>query len=91
MTSVRKIVANRRNSKKSTGPRSPAGRQVSARNALRHGLAIDIRADPSMHEDVETIAKTISFASGLQTVSDTAREAAEAELDLLRIRKRFFD
>jgi hypothetical protein len=39
MTTKRKIAANRRNSSKSCGPRSAAGKSIASRNALRHGLA----------------------------------------------------
>ena len=85
--SERKIAANRSNAKKSTGPRSKAGRQASRRNALRHGLAIDIRTDPAYHDDIEQLAKMMSRASGRQSVSDSARDVAEAVLDLSRIRK----
>jgi hypothetical protein len=85
--SERKIAANRSNAKKSTGPRSKAGRQASRRNALRHGLAIDIRTDPAYHDDIEQLAKMMSRASGRQSVSDSARDGAEAVLDLSRIRK----
>ena len=85
--SERKIAANRSNAKKSTGPRSKAGRQASRRNAIRHGLAIDIRTDPAYHDDIEQLAKMMSRASGRQNVSDSARDAAEAVLDLSRIRK----
>jgi hypothetical protein len=87
MPSERKIAANRSNAKKSTGPRSKAGRQASRRNALRHGLAIDIRTDPAYHDDIEQLAKMMSRASGRQSVSDSARDVAEAVLDLSRIRK----
>jgi hypothetical protein len=38
MASRKQIEANRRNARKSTGPRTAAGRAVSSRNALRHGL-----------------------------------------------------
>jgi hypothetical protein len=85
MTSDRKIAANRSNAKKSTGPRSNAGREASRRNALRHGLAIAIGSDPALHEDIEKLAKLLS--SGMQKVSEFARAAAEAEHDLLPIRK----
>jgi hypothetical protein len=87
MPSLRKIEANRRNAKKSTGPRSVAGREAARRNARRHGLAVAIGGDPAFHEDIEKLAKALSFASGAQQVSEHAREAAEAELDLARIRK----
>jgi hypothetical protein len=87
MPSDRQIAANRSNAKKSTGPRSNAGRQASRRNALRHGLAIDIRTDPAYNDDIEQLAKVLSCARGRQNVSDSARDAAEALLDLSRIRK----
>ena len=37
-TSMAKIEANRRNALKSTGPKTPVGREKSKRNALKHGL-----------------------------------------------------
>ncbi len=39
MTTEAQIEANRRNSQRSTGPRTAEGKSVSRRNALRHGLA----------------------------------------------------
>ena len=38
MTSERQIAANRRNAQRSTGPRSPEGREISSRNAQQHGV-----------------------------------------------------
>lgn len=38
MTSERQIAANRRNAQRSTGPRSPEGREISSRNSQRHGV-----------------------------------------------------
>jgi hypothetical protein len=87
MTSEHKIAANRSNAKKSTGPRSSAGRAVSRRNALRHGLAVAIGNDPAFGADIEDLAKALASASGMQGVSEIAHEAAEAHLDLSRIRK----
>src|SRR5690348_2250772 len=38
MTSLKQFEANRRNSLKSTGPKTEAGKQASRCNAIRHGL-----------------------------------------------------
>ncbi len=38
MATVRQIAANRRNARKSTGPRTGAGKSVSRLNGVRHGL-----------------------------------------------------
>lgn len=85
MTTDRKIESNRKNAQKSTGPRSGAGRHRSRANALRHGLAVAIGSQPSFSKDIETLAKALVGDRGLPT--EFAREVAEAELDLLRVRK----
>jgi hypothetical protein len=41
MTSVKQFEANRRNSLKSTGPRTEAGKRASRCNAVRHGLTAE--------------------------------------------------
>src|SRR5215467_2211706 len=41
MTSIKQIEANRRNSLKSTGPKTEAGKRTSRRNAVRHGLTAE--------------------------------------------------
>jgi hypothetical protein len=38
MSTPNQIAANRENAKLSTGPQSPAGKEASSQNALRHGL-----------------------------------------------------
>jgi hypothetical protein len=98
ITSGRKIAANRKNAKKSSGPRSAAGRATSRHNARRHGLATGIGSDPAFRDDIEILAKLL--AGGRENFGEFAREAAEAHLDLTRIRRiraglfarmRFFD
>ncbi len=37
--SASKLIANRANAAKSTGPRSTEGKRISSENAQRHGLA----------------------------------------------------
>jgi hypothetical protein len=39
MASERQIAANRQNARRSSGPRSNAGKRRSSANALRHGLS----------------------------------------------------
>jgi hypothetical protein len=76
MLSDRQIAANRNNAKKSTGPRSDAGRAASRRNARRHGLAIAIGTDPAFQDEIEKSAKTLSLSRGVQHVDERAREAS---------------
>jgi hypothetical protein len=53
MTSAAKIAANRRNARRSTGPRTTAGKMRVRRNALRHGLADVVLRDPGVTAEVE--------------------------------------
>jgi hypothetical protein len=85
MASERQIAANRRNAKKSSGPRSADGKARSRRNALSHGLSIASRAIPAFQQDVILLARALSPAG--EEIGDAALIAADAEIDLLRIRK----
>jgi hypothetical protein len=85
MASERQIAANRRNAKKSSGPRSADGKARSRRNALRHGLSIASRAIPAFEQDVMLLARALSPAG--EDIGDGALIAADAEIDILRIRK----
>jgi hypothetical protein len=59
MSSEKQIAANRRNARKSRGPKTPAGKTVSSRNALRHGLASISRHNPAVAPRIEGIARAI--------------------------------
>jgi hypothetical protein len=58
-SSPAKIEANRRNGRKSRGPRTTAGKLRSSRNALRHGLAAISRHDPECLPEIERIANAL--------------------------------
>ena len=87
MTSARQVAANRRNAKASTGPNTVAGKARTRRNALSHGLAAGLPSDPGT--DAEVAALAAAFVGGPEQspgVLARAREAAEAQLHLLRAR-----
>jgi hypothetical protein len=79
--------SNRRNARRSTGPKSAAGKAKVANNALRHGLAIPARLDPALNREIEGFAELIAGASASAFLLDCARRIAEAQIDLRRIRR----
>ena len=86
MVSARKIIANRANSRASTGPKTGRGRAGSAKNALRHGLSISVRSDPNFSEVVEQLARAIAGPGASATRHDCALRIAAAQIDLYRVR-----
>jgi len=89
MTSAAKVAANRRNAQKSTGPRSAAGKARARRNAFRHGLAIAPALDGAIGAQIDAL--TDAFAADNPRRSDPARIAAEAHLDVMRVRQAKLD
>jgi hypothetical protein len=87
MTSQRKIEANRRNARLSTGPRSFSGKARSAHNARRHGLAIPIWLDPLLAEDAEALARVIAGPQASARLMAAARRVAEARTTVARVRR----
>jgi hypothetical protein len=54
--------------------------------ALSHGLAIPASADPALSNDISALAQIIALAGGKGDVTESARIAAEAQVDIFRIR-----
>jgi hypothetical protein len=86
MASERQIAANRRNAKKSTGPRSASGKKRSGQNAHRHGLAKPI-SSADFEDQLEKMARQMAEDSEDTATLTLARVAAEAQLQLSRVKQ----
>jgi hypothetical protein len=86
LTSDRKIKANRANARTSTGPKTRHGRALSARNAFRHGLSLPVQSDQALCEEVQALARQIAGRHAGAQIEILARQVAEAQVDLRRIR-----
>ncbi len=51
MISTAKVAANRRNARKSTGPRTPEGKNIASMNAVKHGLSARMPVVPAEDRD----------------------------------------
>ena len=86
MASERQIAANRRNARRTTGPRSPAGRNRSRGNSYRHGLAAALTSNAQRFKDIERLARQISGGAAVGAL-ECALPVARAELELAQIRR----
>jgi hypothetical protein len=87
MASERQIAANQRNARKSTGPRSRAGRKRARRNAYRHGLGVSITSSAAFAEQLDKLARKIAGDTENAMLLERARAVAQAELELGRVRQ----
>jgi hypothetical protein len=86
MTSNRKIEANRRNSRKSCGPRTAAGKATASRNALRHGLAALTHRQPAPSAEVEEFARALCGNDRDPILFAQAVKVAQTKMELRAIR-----
>lgn len=87
MATERQIAANRRNARKSTGPRSNAAKKRTSRNAYRHGLTLSLTSSAAFAKRLDELARKIAGDSKSEIILEYARAAAQAELDLARVRQ----
>jgi hypothetical protein len=87
MASERQIAANRRNARKSTGPRSGAGKKRASRNAYRHGLTLSITSSAVVAKQLDNLVRKIAGNAEDAMVLERARAIAQAELELARVRR----
>jgi hypothetical protein len=86
MATEKQVAANRANSGRSCGPRSVSGKRRASRNALRHGLSRQDTSTVSVAER-EKLAHRLAGACQDAHVLEFARMAAEADLELARVRR----
>jgi hypothetical protein len=87
MASEQQIAANRRNARKSTGPRSGAGKRRASRNAYRHGLTLSMASTAAFAKQLDKLVREIAGDSKDAIMLERARAIAQAELDLARVRR----
>ena len=87
MASERQIAANRRNARKSTGPRSGAGMKRASRNAYRHGLTLSITSTAAFAKQLDKLVREIAGDTKDAIMLERARAIAQAELDLAQVRR----
>jgi hypothetical protein len=64
MATEKQIAANRANALRSSGPKTPAGRARSGRNAFRHGLSLPMEMDADVSAKI--VALVAAFAATIQ-------------------------
>lgn len=86
MATERQIAANRANARRSTGPKTAAGKLRSSRNAFRHGLSGVLPLDLDTSTKVDAITRVLAGEEAGVTQATPAAEFAKAQVELLRIR-----
>jgi hypothetical protein len=87
VTSERQIEANRRNAARSTGPRTAAGKTRAAQNARRHGLNVPVGSDPAWSGEIKGLARSIAGEDAPPQRYELACRIAEAQIDVIRVRR----
>jgi hypothetical protein len=86
VSSARKTKSNNRKARSCTGPKTAGGKSRSARNALKHGLSLPVLSCRIFSEEVEALAREIGGANTSLEIHELARQIAEAQIDLRRVR-----
>ena len=84
--SERRLLANKRNAQRSTGPKTAKGKLISRNNAFRHGLARRVATDPAFSTHLENLTAMLAEGSNDAWHRELAQNVAECMLELDRIR-----
>jgi hypothetical protein len=87
VTSEAKVLANRRNAQRSTGPRAAPAKARVRRNALRHGFAAPVVGDPAVAAEVHRVASGICGGRAEREDQEQVLIIAEAQVTLQRVRQ----
>ena len=87
MSGANRIRANQVNALRSTGPKTAAGKARVSKNAIRHGLAIDVNSLSELNSEIEELARLLAGECPSSIYLALARAVAEAQIDLKRIRE----
>jgi hypothetical protein len=87
MATEKQIRANRQNARKSTGPRSQAGKAQVAHNAYQHGLSTRVYSGPQHAKAIERLTRQLVGDDASQILLVHARAAIEGQLELARVRR----
>jgi len=87
VTSATQHEANRSNALASTGPRTSAGKAISARNARRHGLNLPALRDSALADEIAALAREIAGPDAPARRFELACRIAAAQIDLVRVRR----
>lgn len=85
MVSPEKWEANRRNAKRSTGPRTAAGKETSRRNSRRHGLSSSISKDPIWAYEVHNLAKIFVPKGADHNLERAIKTVLAAMVNVMRV------
>jgi hypothetical protein len=85
LASEEQIAANRRNAKKSTGPKTAAGRLTSSRNSFRYGLSLPLTFEVAESAKAERMLQMLVSDLADEERVQAATEMAQAELELRRV------
>lgn len=82
-----RTLANRRNAKLSTGPKTRAGKARVARNAYKHGLSIPVGMRPAYAPAIKIYLEQIIDDTSSKPVKSAATALAEALVEIDRVRE----
>jgi hypothetical protein len=87
MATERQIAANQQNAKRSTGPRTLAGKKSSSRNSYKHGLSLALQPDGATRAQMELLVRQAAGPEASDECLEAATDYATAYYDIGRVRK----